>query len=104
MKRFVFVLVLVAALALPSMAVTLATSARASIPADVQQIICVDYRALKNSPTAMALKARVLPDNIKEFETSLKNIGIDPDNDVEQLSFTSFRTKGSLNIMGVAQG
>ena len=43
----------------------------AAIPADVQQIICVDYRALRNSPTALALKARVLPDNIKEFETAL---------------------------------
>src|SRR3954468_22026725 len=104
MKRFVFVLVLVAALALPSMAVTLATSARAAIPADVQQIICVDYRALKNSSTALALKNRVLPDNIKEFEQSLRNVGIDPDNDVEQLSFTSFRVKNNLNVIGIAQG
>ncbi len=103
MKRLVLAL-LVAALVLPASAVTLATSARSAIPADVQQLICVDYRALKNSPTALALKNRVLPDNMKEFEQSLKNIGIDPDNDVEQLSFTSFRIKNNLNIIGIAQG
>jgi hypothetical protein len=104
MKRLVLLLLLVAAISLPAFSVTLATSARAAIPADVQQIICVDYRALKNSPTALALKARVLPDNIKEFEQSLRNIGIDPDNDVEQLSFTSFRSKGQVQVIGVAQG
>jgi len=105
MKRFVVALLLIAALSLPSFAVTLATSARAVIPADVQQIICVDYRALKNSQTALALKNRVLPDNMKEFEQSLKNVGIDPETDVEQLSFTSFRNKtGQLQIIGIAQG
>jgi len=104
MKRLVLALLL-AAIALPVFAVNLATSARSAIPADIQQLICVDYRALKNSPTALALKNRVLPDNIKEFEQSLKNVGIDPDNDVEQLSFTSFRTKGKdLQVIGVAQG
>ena len=36
----------------------LGTSARVVIPADIQQLISVDYRALKNSPTALALKAR----------------------------------------------
>ncbi len=103
MKRLLLAFLLVA-LALPALAVNLATSARAAIPADVQQIICVDYRALKNSPTAQALKARVLPDNIKEFEQSLRNVGIDPDNDVEQLSFTSFRANKTLNVIGIAQG
>ena len=33
-----------------------------------QQIISVDYRALKNSDTAMALKQQVLPPALKEFE------------------------------------
>src|SRR6266496_2220768 len=102
MKRLLVAFLLVAMLSLPSYSVTLATSARAVIPADVQQIICVDYRALKNSPTALALKARLLPDNIKEFEQSLRNVGIDADNDVEQLSFTAFRAgKSGLQVIGV---
>ena len=105
MKRSLVALFLVVALALPTFAVPLGTSARAALPADVQQLICVDYRALKNSPTALALKNRVLPDSLKEFETSLTNIGIDPDNDVEQLTFASFRNpKGQLQVIGIAQG
>jgi hypothetical protein len=82
----------------------LGTSARVVIPADIQQIISVDYRALKNSSTALALKARVLPDQLKDFEGSLKGVGIDPDNDVEQLTFASFRGKKDVQIIGLAQG
>jgi hypothetical protein len=103
MKRIVFCLCLLLA-GLPLLAMPLGTSARVVIPADIQQIISVDYRALKNSPTALALKARVLPDQLKEFETSLRGFGIDPDNDVEQLTFASFRTKKDVQIIGLAQG
>lgn len=83
----------------------LGTNARTVIPSDIQQIISVDYRALRNSPTALALKNKVLPENLKEFETALKNIGINPDTDVEQLTFASFRSgKGGLKVLGIANG
>ncbi len=105
MKRAVFVICLLLLAALPSLAVPLGTSARAVIPADIQQIISVDYRSLKNSPTALAMKARLLPDQLKEFEAALKGVGVNPDNDVEQLTFASFRgKKGDLHIIGLAQG
>ncbi len=104
MKRIGLVLLALLLTSLPLLAVPLGTSARAAIPSDIQQIISVDYRALKNSPTALAMKNRVLPDALKEFETALKGVGIDPDNDVEQLTFASFRTKGQLQIVGIAQG
>ncbi len=58
------------------------SSARTAIPSDIQQIITVDYRALKNSDTAMQLKQQVLPPSVKDFEGQLKGIGIDPDKDV----------------------
>jgi hypothetical protein len=103
MKRIVFCLCLLLA-GMPLLAMPLGTSARVVIPADIQQIISVDYRALKNSPTALALKARVLPDQLKEFETALRGFGIDPDNDVEQLTFASFRAKKNVEIIGLAQG
>jgi len=51
----------------------------------------VDYRALKNSDVAQALKAQVLPDNLKEFETALKSTGIDTDRDVDTLTFIAYR-------------
>src|SRR5271165_3191028 len=81
------------------------SSARAVIPADLQQLISVDYRALKDSPTAMQLKQQVLPDNLKQFEAALKGIGIDPDKDVDTLAFASFRTpKMGIKGVGVAAG
>src|SRR5438045_1453925 len=80
-------------------------SVRPAIPAEVQQIICVDYRALKNSDTAQQLKAQVLPDNVKQFETALKGIGIDPERDVDTLTFISYRhPKQGLKVVGAAQG
>lgn len=80
-------------------------SARTSIPSDVQQVITVDYRTLKNSSTAMALKAQVLPPSLKQFEGSLREVGINPDKDVDQLTFASYRKdKEGLKTIGVAQG
>jgi hypothetical protein len=85
-------------------AAPLATAARTTLPSEIQQIICVDYRALRSSPTAVALRDKVLPDNLKEFETALKNVGVNPERDIEQLTFASFRTKSGVRIVGIAQG
>jgi hypothetical protein len=75
------------------------------VPSELQQLIGVDYRALKDSPTAQALKQQVLPDNLKELETALKGIGIDAEHDLDQLDFVSFRTeKKGIQTIGVAQG
>lgn len=104
MKRFGLLLALVALSGLPALAAALGTSARTVIPSEIQQVISVDYRALKNSPTALALKDRVLPDNLKEFETALRGVGINPDTDVEQLTFASFRAQKNVRIIGLAAG
>src|ERR1700728_168210 len=96
-----------ASLALVSMAyaMPLNSSARTCVPADLQQLISVDYRALKDSPTAMQLKQQLLPDNLKQFEGALKGVGIDPDKDVDTLTFASFRTpKQGIKGVGVAAG
>jgi len=88
-----------------ALAAPLGSSVRPVIPAEVQQLICVDYRALKNSDTAQQLKSQVLPENLKQFETALKGAGIDPDRDVDQLTFISYRhPKQGLEVVGVAQG
>ena len=90
--------------ALPAAAAALGTAPRNVIPAEVQQIISVDYRKLGGSPTAQALKARALPSTLKQFEVALRAAGIDPDKDLEQLTFASFRAKDGLRIMGIASG
>ena len=86
-------------------AMPMASSARSMIPSEVQQIISVDYRSLKDSPTAQALKQQVLPENLKQFEEALTGIGITADRDLDQLTFASFRSgKQGLQVICVAQG
>jgi hypothetical protein len=86
-------------------AMPLNSSARTCVPADLLQLISVDYRTLKDSPTAMALKQQLMPDNIKQFEAALKGIGIDPEKDVDTLTFASFRAgKQGVRGVGVAAG
>ena len=102
-----FFKICLASLLLVSMAhaMPLNSSARSCVPADLLQLISVDYRALKDSPTAMSLKQQLLPDNIKQFEAALKGIGLDPDKDVDTLTFASFHAgKQGVKTVGVAAG
>ena len=85
-------------------AVPLGGSTRTVIPSDIQQIISVDYRALKNSDTAMAMKQQILPPALKSFEEALKGVGIDADKDVDQLTFAAYRSNKMVRIVGIAQG
>jgi hypothetical protein len=103
MKNLCFAVLLLCAVA--GFAMPIPSSARSMVPSEIQQLIGVDYRALKDSPTAMALKQQVLPDNLKELETALKGIGIDAERDLDQLNFASFRTeKKGIQTIGVAAG
>lgn len=96
---------MVMALTSAGWAAALGTSTRSAIPGDAQQIISVDYRALRNNSTAQALKNQVLPENLKAFETSLRGVGINPEKELEQLTFVSYRTpKQGLKVVGFAQG
>jgi len=105
MKLFLTAILVVLVLCLSCVGAPISTSARTVVPSAVQQIISVDYRALRDSQTARALKDRVLPDNLKQFETALRGAGLDPDKDAEQLSFISYRpAKGGLMAIGIAQG
>jgi hypothetical protein len=105
MKQFVTSLFLAGAMCLPASAASLSSNAQTVIPSAVQQIISVDYRDLRDSQTAIALRDRVMPDNVKQFENALKAAGVDPNKDVEQLTFVSYRApKGMLRSVGIAQG
>src|SRR5437667_12236103 len=86
-------------------AAPLPSSVRPAIPSDVQQLICVDYRTLKNSDTAQQLKAQDFADQLKQFEMALKGAGIDPDRAVVELPFSSYRTAQQADeTLGAAQG
>ena len=75
------------------------------VPSELQQLIGVDYRAIKDSPTAMALKQQLVPEEIKEAETNLKGIGINSERDLDQLNVAAFRTeKKGVQTIYVAAG
>jgi hypothetical protein len=59
---------------------------------------------MNNSPSALALKEKLMPDQLRRMETALKGVGINPTTDIEQLTFASFRNGSGLRVVGVAQG
>jgi len=104
MKTAVFSAIILA-MGVTAWAMPMGTQARGVIPSDIQQIISVDYRALKNSDTAMQLKNQIEPDNLKQFEEALASAGMDPEKNVEQLTVASYRNaKQTIKMIGVAQG
>ncbi len=88
-------------------AAQLSSDARTAIPHDVQQLVVIDYRAMQNSSTAMELRDRVMPPDLKQFDEALRRSGLNENHDVDQLAFALFRPKdGSDQVvtLGVAQG
>jgi hypothetical protein len=94
-------------LSLPAMAAQLSGDARGVIPHDVQQLVVVDYRAMQNSDTAMQLRDRVMPPDLKQFDDALRKSGINDNHDVDSLAFALYRIPGQsdqLETVGIAQG
>jgi hypothetical protein len=95
------------AVAASAPAAQLSTDARNAIPHDVQQLVTIDYHAMENSTSAMDLRDRVMPPELKRFEDALKKSGLNENHDVEQLAFALFRPKDGedkLDTVGIAQG
>jgi hypothetical protein len=95
--------------AVPARAAQIDSDARSAIPVNVQQLIVVDYRVMEDSPTAMTLKARLLPPQLKDLETALNHSGMNVGDDVDVLAFAAYRpasarSSDDVNIVGVAQG
>jgi hypothetical protein len=97
-------------------AAQLSTDARTAIPHEVQQLVVIDYRAMQNSSSAMGLRDRVMPPELKQFDEALRKSGLNGNNDfdqlVDQLAFALFRSQNSskdtgdqfLSTVGIAQG
>ena len=69
----------------------LSSDARGAIPKDVQQLVVIDYREMENSATAMNLRERVMPPELKQFDEALIKSGLNDNHDVDQLAFAMFR-------------
>lgn len=103
LKFSIVPMLLVAATAVQ--AAQLDTDARSSIPHDVQQLVVIDYRAMQNSSSAMNLRDRVMPPELKQLDEALQKSGLNDNHDVDQLAFALFRLSGdSLETVGIAQG
>jgi len=88
-------------------AAELSTDARGAIPRDVQQLVVIDYRAMENSTSAMDLRERVMPPELKQFDDALRKSGLNDNHDVDGLAFALFRpspSSDSLTTVGIAQG
>ena len=88
-------------------AAQLSTDARGAIPHEVQQLVVIDYRAMQNSQSAMDLRDRVMPPELKQFDEALRKSGLNENHDVDQLAFALFRPSAgsdSLQTVGIAQG
>jgi hypothetical protein len=72
-------------------AAQLSTDARTAVPHEVQQLVVIDYRAMENSTTAMNLRDRVMPPELKQFDEALTKSGLNENHDVDQLAFAMFR-------------
>jgi hypothetical protein len=102
---------LLATMTVAAPAAQLTGDARAAIPHDVQQLVVIDYRAMQNSTTAMELRDRVMPPELKQFDEAIRKSGLNDNHDVDELAFALFRTSTStgtssenLETVGIAQG
>jgi hypothetical protein len=95
----------------------LSSDARGAVPHEVQQLVVIDYREMENSATAMNLRQRVMPPELKQFDEALTKSGLNDNHDVDQLAFAMFRTPGTgtksrkpgatdekMVTLGIAQG
>jgi hypothetical protein len=88
-----------------ALAAPLSGNARQALPYEIQQIIQVDYRVLNGSATALALKERLMPEQLKTLEQALRKAGLNSTEDVDNVTFALFRGNGgALGLVGVAQG
>jgi hypothetical protein len=92
-------------------AAQLSTDARSAIPESVQQLVVIDYRAMQNSTSAMDLRNRVMPPELKQFDEALRKSALGDqgsmDQYVDDLAFALFRPAAdsdSLMTVGIAQG
>lgn len=88
-------------------AAQLSSDARAAIPREVRQLVVIDYREMQNSDTAMQLRDRVMPPDLKQFDDALRRSGLNDNHDVDQLAFAIFRPAGAgdeMVTLGIAQG
>jgi hypothetical protein len=75
-------------------------------PPQAGELIFVDLQSARRSPHYARLKAQVLPERYRELDAWARNLGIDFDSNVDQLSwaFISVGDATNSDFVGVAEG
>lgn len=108
-SRLKFIPALALSMGLCAHAAQLSSDARGAVPRNVRQLVVIDYRAMQNSDTAMKLRDRVMPPDLRQFDEALRKSGLNDNHDVDQLAFALFHPETSKDAdqvvtLGVAQG
>lgn len=97
---------LVMAVAAPAAAQELPSQVLALYPPQAGELVFVDLQSARRSPHYSRLKAQVLPERYRELDAWARNLGIDFDHNVDQLSwaFVSVGDATNSDFVGVAEG
>lgn len=78
---------------------------RTVIPWNAMQIISIDYRELRRSDAAVAMRGQPLIEALREFEEDLRKVGIDPDTELTHLLYAMYPVQqATVRVIGVAEG
>ncbi len=93
-------------LSLPASGQSLPPQVQALYPPEAGEIVFVDVRALRSSPHYPQLKAQILPEKFQQLAVWTQVLGIDMENEVNQLSWAFLSADGSRadGFIGVAEG
>jgi len=84
---------------------TLQPQALALYPQQAGEVVFVDLRAARASPHYSEIKAKLLPERLRQLEQFAQALGINFDREVEQLSWASIGPpEGGVQLVGVAEG
>lgn len=92
------------AAALPLAAAQLGATAQSVLPSDTRQIISINYHRLSEDKTAQQIEAQVLPPEMRNLAALLQQGGVNPESDLNRLTFATYSAKGKIGLMGVAEG
>jgi len=105
-KISTFALGLMAALALAAgaSAAELGAMAQSVLPASTRQLVSVDYHRLADNPLAAQIEKQVLPDQMQNIVSLLRQGGVDPSQDLNRLTFATYSNKSGIGLVAVAEG
>ena len=103
-----FIALILAAMLIPSRAAagTLSTDIIGLFPKDVSELAYADLKEARQHPWFSQLQEQMLPGNYRQFEQFLRSAGIDPDTQIDEVTWgaTSANAQHPYEIAGVALG